>query len=401
MISHFVSQPTGSSIEHSKFKRNFSHKGTLSSGSLIPLMCDEILPGDIYKVNLSSVFRMITPAVPVMDNAFIDFHFFFVPSRLATRTSQDWQRIHGENFDGYWANNSEYTLYNTNNAVTMYDYYSQNPEIVSPATYFGIPANGQPLTYMQNEYINLMPFIGYVKIWNEFYRDQNTQAPVDVDDYLNSYKYLKENGLLKTNKFHDYFTSCLPAPQKGDSVLLPLGDLAPLTTSYESYPTDPLKPGLQVGTRLNQTMADVGVIAFDSLQAGNMDNKTAALGAVGGSSGTVTNNNHIQFTNLYADLGNATASSINNLRTAFAIQRMLEKDARYGTRYRELLKAHFNTTLPDFTAQVPQYLGGHKMPLSMDTVTQTSQTTETSYLGQLGAYSNTSSSEYIFEKAPN
>ena len=395
-LNRFVKNPVSLDISRSRFRRPFTHKTTFKSGKLIPLFIDEVLPGDTFKVEWSSVLRMLTPAVPVMDNSYFDMYFFFVPFRLCTYGPSDWQKIQGENTAGYWAPSSESTLANTSNTTFM---TGRSVTLGSVANYFGLPIAGSYSgTGWGSLPISLLPFNAYIRIWNEWFRDQNTQAPKpllyagssDISTYF--------TGCLDVNRLHDYFTSSLPSPQKGASVLLPLGSLAPVKTAVSEVFTGSSKTPLKLrfatnGNSIPSTDANAAIGVNDSSQAALIDNITFAQGASG--------NSAIYPSNLFADLSTATAATVNELRQAFAIQRLLEKDARGGTRYREMLKAHFGVTIPDLTIQVPEYLGGKRVPLNITQVLQTSESTNTSPLGATGAFSNTSMADNGFIKSFN
>ena len=391
-LNHFVMNPTSLDISRSKFNRPFTHKTTFKSGKLIPLFFDEVLPGDTFQIDWSSVIRMLTPAVPVMDNAFFDMYFFFVPFRLCTTGTLDWNKVQGENTSGYWAPSSESTLINTNNTFTL---TGRSVTVGSFGNYIGLPiGSSYSGSGFDSTYISLMPFNAYIKIWNEWFRDQNTQAPKSV---LNGSSTTGINDLLTgcydVNRLHDYFTSSLPSPQKGASVLLPLGDKAAVKTSGTEIIGGSGKTPMKV-KRASDGADFAGTLSPLAQDEGKVSVLTTFPTPIAGAEAVYPSN-------LYADLANATAATVNELRQAFAIQRLLEKDARGGTRYREMLKAHFGVTIPDLTIQVPEYLGGKRVPLNITQVLQTSETSNTSPLGATGAFSNTSVHDNGFIKSFN
>ena len=384
-INRFATNPVNLNKKRSKF--NLSHKVTctLNSGYLVPLMFDEVLPGDTIKIDFSSVCRSITPALPVMDDCYLDIFAFWCPSRILTLHDKDWQKIHGENVTGYWAPSTESTLENTGNTFNLAS-SGYAVQVQSLADYFGFPIG----FYKANEEFSRLPFNGYWEIWNEWFRDENTQAAISWKSYSNSTfatQVSSNSYLCKVNKLHDYFTSALPTPQKGASVLLPLAGEAPVITS-----SDHLSNLGSNGLRFAST--GLGSWTGKSFVAGaNGEFLTSTTSATAASTSQL-----LKPTNLWADLANATSTSVNDLRQAFAIQKLLEKDARGGTRYREMLLSHFGVSIPDNTVQVPEYLGGKRIPLNMTQVLQTSES-GTSPLGTTGAFSNTSDSSYLFTKS--
>lgn len=387
-------------IQRSTFDRSSGHKTTFNAGKLVPIYVDEVLPGDTFEMKTSAIIRGSTPIFPVMDNANLDIYFFFVPNRLVW---DHWKEFNGENTTSKWEQTVEYS-------IPQMAAPSGNGEVVgwekgTLADYMGIPTligPGAP----QNEAqwtVNHLPFRAYCLIWNEWFRDQNLQDPVLIDkgDSQTNGKHLIPEGdsitlknqaalqganLLPVNKYFDYFTGALPEPQKGPDVLLPLGNTAPvITTNSDIAGITSSSPGLRFksNTPIN-TQANLAVAP-----TGNLIHTTANVDLANGK---------MIPANLYADLGNATAATINELRLAFQLQRMYERDARGGTRYIEIIKSHFGVTSPDARLQRPEYLGGERIPINIDQVIQTSGTMEgTTPQGNTGAYSLTGNQGSYFK----
>ena len=381
-LNRFISNPTNLDIRRSTFKRDSSHKTTFKAGKLIPIYLDEILPGDTVSMDVGSLIRSITPAVPVMDNAFADIYFFWVPSRICTAHEKDWQKVFNENTNGFWAPATESTLVNTGNTEVLG--LSDPIEADSIGAYMGLPIGIVPYNDENGLSVSILPLNAYISIFNEWFRDQNVQSPISFG--TKSYS----DGCFNVNKIHDYFTSCLPSPQKGGSVLLPIGQYAPVITRTTEVTT---KKSTPVYVRSSDVDDSHPVGHLGSTDPFGTAPGVLSTDGVGG-----TFANPAYFSNLWTDLSSATAVSVNQMREAFAIQRLLEKDARGGTRYREMLKAHFGVSIPDNTVQVPEYLGGKCIPLNMQQVLQTSETSS-SPLGTTGAFSNTFSKDKLFVKS--
>ena len=393
-LNRFAGNPVNMNMKRSKFNLSHGHKLSFVSGKLIPIMVDEVLPDDTIKLNVASVVRSITPALPVMDNAYLDLFAFWVPARLCTLHEKDWPKIHGENTSGFWAPSSESTLVNTGNTFKLAT-SSDAVGVQSLADYLGVPVS----FYHSTLELSRLPFNGYWLIWNEWFRDQNTQSPIDWKSFTNAQFVAQCNlgtNLCDVNKYHDYFTSALPTPQKGASVLLPMAGQAPVSTGDDHITTftkqldwiTNLSSGISGNTRIPLNVQNFSAFS-------NIAGSTTAQSTEGT---TNSANMLLQPRNLWADLTAATAVSVNEMRQAFAIQKLFEKDARGGTRYREVLMTHFGVSIPDNTIQVPEYLGGKRIPLNMLQVLQTTPTS-TSPTGSTGAFSNTADSSDLFVKS--
>ena len=436
-LNHFSKAPNYNVINRSSMKRPSTYKTTFNSGELIPIFCDEVLPGDTFTLDTSFVVRGITPIVPVMDNAYLDLYFFFVPRRLCSTSNfatvdHLFERVMGENFDGYWAEQQEYELTTT---------WFTGCVPGSVANYFGLPLFNKfgTGTYQDGILINPDRFRAYNLIWNDWFRDQNSQAPIRLDfgftdntgDYVDSINSPNDSldddadfsyfsaGCLPVNKFHDYFTSALPAPQKGDPVKIGLSGTAPIqakisggvpdtldlvANNYSFVNEDHSVFQFMKGSAMTQgQFYNVGLISPTGSSAGNVQVRLDNAGTANADNNIIGTNLSVNAERLSdvleANLANTSMISINQLRQAFAIQRLLERDARSGTRYIEILQSHFGTTIRNDVIQRPEYLGGKRVPLNITQVLQTSSTNETAPLGYTGAFSNTSDYSNSFTKS--
>lgn len=370
--SHFALNPTQIDLSRSTFDRSSSLKTSFNAGDIVPFFLEEVLPGDTFNVKSSRVVRMQTLLTPMMDNVYLDTYYFFVPNRLVW---SHWKEFNGENTESAWIPETEYEV----------------PQITSPADtgwsvgtiadYMGIP------TGVPNLSVSALPFRAYALVMNEWFRDENLCDPlvVPVDDAtvagVNTGTFVsdvaKGGKPYIAAKYHDYFTSCLPAPQKGPDVVLPVGMSAPVYGTGFALP-------FEDGSKFNYLSVShnlgAGAFAASSPLAAGADfasSPEAAPGAALGvpSKGSLSNwSSDPAVSGLYADLSSATAVTINQLRMAFQIQKLYEKDARGGSRYVEILKSHFGVTSPDARLQRPEYLGGNRVPININQVVQQSGT---------------------------
>lgn len=355
VMEHSFSNVPRAEIQRSTFDRSHGLKTTFDADWLVPILVDDVIPGDTFNVNVTHFARLGSPLLhPLMDNVRIETFFFFVPYRIL------WDNF--EKFCGAQVDPADSIDYTIPKMSTSTGFDNTNVANASNALmdYLGMPV-------MSNVSLNefsALPFRAYNLIWNEFFRDQNLQDSLTVNTGDGPDGGTGVYALKKRGKRHDYFTSALPWPQKGDAVDLPLGTQAPI------YVDNVTNGGAVDITALMES--DDGpndlVTSGATLKIGADDTGGAAL---------------------YADLTTATAATINDLRLAFQTQRLLERDARSGTRYTETLLAHFGVTVPDFRLQRPEFLGGGSSPMQVSEVPNTSATA-TEQQGELAAFGKSS-----------
>ena len=383
-------------ITRSRFKRRQDVKLTLDAGKLIPFYVDEVLPGDTFSIDQAAIIRMTTPIFPVMDNCYMDIYYFFTPNRILWK---NWKRFMGENDTGPWAQKQEYTI----PQIRIYaDSRNDVPLEGSLMDYMGIPTKACKKGDKNTEFeVNALPFRAYAMIWQEWFRDQNVDNPAinsdgdetvgyaDVNDDTKIEDMLQEayrgGRPLPVNKFHDYFTSAMPSPQKtGQPVTIPLSGKAPVF-GYE-YNSDTKTPG-----KLSFISHNGQNSTIENTDDGRLEINAYKVD----DSGTYA----YESMNLYTDMSQVNATTINQLRQAFQVQKYYEELARGGSRYREMIYSLFHTKISDKTVQIPEYLGGTRITINMSQVIQTSGTTTESPQGNTAAVSVTPYNGSMFTKS--
>lgn len=385
--SHFSLLPR-IDIGRSRFDRSASVKTSFNAGDVIPFYCEEVLPGDTFNVKTSRVVRMQTLLTPMMDNVYLDTYYFFVPNRL---TWEHWKEFCGENTQSAWIPETEYTI----------------PQVTAPdggwqvgtiADKLGIP------TGVPNLSVSALPFRAYALIMNEWFRDQNLQDPllVPVDDATvqgsNGSTFVTDvakGGMpFIAAKYHDYFTSCLPAPQKGPDVVIPV-------SAGQNLPVVPLAddavPSVDIRSLRWKKYDGTGVAPSDGVLGWSNSISSTTV-----SDSTSPGNVSVFPSNLWAiDDGSVSSATINQLRLAFQIQKFYEKQARGGSRYTEIVRSFFGVTSPDARLQRPEYLGGNRVPINVNQVVQQSGTGESTSTpqGTVVGMSQTTDSHSDFTKS--
>ena len=380
VMKHLFSQIPRAQMSRSVFDRSHGWKSTFDSGYLVPFLVDEVLPGDSYKVKFNFLARLSTPIVPIMDNLFIDTFYFFVPYRLLWK---HWEQFNGQ--QDYPGASTDYLVPQTTASV------DKGFEVGSLEDYFGLP------TGVKGIKANELAARAYALIWNEWFRDENLQNPINLSTYaeistasglddvgLGDAGFTGSHKLLRRGKRHDYFTSALPWPQKGPGVELPLNGNAPVFAQGDLSHLISLSVGDSANPRSSNRLCVT----------------------TGGPTDIVYANASLSDTNypLFADLSSVTAATINSLRQAFQLQKLYERDARGGTRYTEILRSHFGVISPDSRLQRPEYLGGSESPVIINPVIQNSATGLTGAetpQGNLAAYglASSTSAKHGFTKS--
>lgn len=375
---HFGNVPS-KNMRRSKFKRDCTLSTTINAGEIGVMYADEVLPGDTVKLRLNELIRMTTPIYPVLDNSWIDTYFFFVPRRLVW---DHWKEFMGENSTDAWTQETQYQI----------------PQLTAPEGGWEKGTVAHMIgARMKTGGISIDACYtrSYVAIFNEWFRNQNVTEPAELStgdattagsngtDYVVDLQ--KGGKLAKAVKYADYFTRALPEPQKGPDIYIPLGSLAPVQAVN----------GFDAGAQGIVSIVDKDK---DPITGPQILGVTAGS-ALGYQAGTGEFNNNIRFGNLAANLEEASGATINQLRQAFAVQRMYELDARGGTRYTEILRMHFGVLSPDGRQQRPEYLGGKRVPINIKDVIQNSSTDATTPQGNTAGMSKTLDSTDMFTKS--
>lgn len=410
VMLHNFSQIPPVKVPRSVFNRSHGYKTTFDAGYLVPFYVDEALPGDTFTCNTTMFARLSTPIVPIMDNIYLETFFFAVPMRLLWTK---WKRFMGEQPNP--GDTTEFEIPTVTSPAAGEPPDLGGFEVGSLYDYFGLPVEVPGLT------VSNMFARAYHLVYNDWFRDENYELSMTIggdpgdDDGPDDYEDYKN--LLRRGKRHDYFTSALPWPQKGTAVSLPLGESAPVYGTGNAMVLDSGAPTDGLGNLATSQAYRILAIATDSYSGipgtpplGDAIGSTAQIGdaseylkhtglATKSTLTAVPPETGMIDSGLYADLSEATASTINAIRTAWQIQKLMERDARGGTRYIEIVRSHFGVISPDARMQRPEYLGGSSQRLSVTPVQQTSSTDETSPQGNLSAYAMCADSKGHFHKS--
>lgn len=401
--SHFALNPHAN-IKRSRFDRSYTHKTTFNAGKLVPIMCEEILPGDTVTLDTSILSRMQTLITPLMDDMYLDTYFFFVPNRLLWK---NWQRFCGES-DEPWYDDTVYSVPQlTFNAATQESINSIRPGSV--ADYLGLPIFSGEAQALGMTSVSHLPFRAYCRVWNDWFRNENTQGlttfntedeGVEVNSRTSDAWY--GGDLLPVNKYRDYFTSALPEPQKGPDVTIGVGNTAPVFTSPTDHSIDVLRQGGDSAPNLHWYNSGSGAVdvgqMYNVAGRGTAGSEYNYMTTFGQKSDSGSVHATLAPSNLIADISAATSISINELRMAFATQQFYEQSARSGSRYIEILESMFGVNSPDSRLQRSEYLGGNRVAINVSQVVQNSETNSTP-LGYTGAYSLTTDHQNSFTKS--
>lgn len=384
-----------------RFNRDQTILTTFDAGKLIPFYVDEVLPGDTFSVDTSAIIRMTTPKYPVMDDAFIDFYYFYCPNRILW---DDFKYFMGEVEETAWMPAKSYAV---PKIIVGGRENDARPYEGSILDYMGVPTKIKDVFT-----INALPVRAYVKIWNEFFRDENVDNAAVIKTDGTNYNYtdsakdeediekcLKEaitgGRCLPVNKFHDYFTSCLPYPQRGPAVALPMTGNAPIRLGSPKGEYQDFGGPVEMIVDANGSNVP-GSLVYGKATGAPGEKQSMTFTGKETTSGELGTGGW-----MYADLANTTAATINELRKAVAVQQYYEALARGGSRYREQVQALWNVVISDKTVQVPEYLGGGRYHVNMNQIVQTSgqQTNDATPIGETGAMSVTPVNESSFTKS--
>ena len=395
---HFLQIPE-MHASRTRFNRDQTILTTFDSGKLIPFFVDEVLPGDTFQIDTTAIIRMSTPKYPVMDDAFIDFYYFYTPNRILW---DNFKHFMGEVEETPWMPTKEYAVPQIKiNGTTE----KPAPNEKSILDYMGVPTKvKKPFS------INALPIRAYVKIWNEFFRDENVNnaAVLKSDDADVTYNFEEEatetlekdlknavlgGNLLPVNKYHDYFTSCMPYPQRGPEITMPMQGNAKIEAYRDENLNEKVKLSGQLSIRWHTADADLQPLTY----GGGWGKTGTSIVADVANSGSPTAGTYW----IGADLSTVTAATINELRQAIAVQQYYEALARGGSRYREQVRALWDVTISDKTVQIPEYLGGGRYQVNVNQIVQTSgqQTENDTPIGETGAVSVTPIRESSFTKS--